>query len=92
MEVVFGDLDDLPLLTATTKKVDAVIHAGFKRSEHGFLASIKNERNTVGALLKGLKDSGSRSFTPAVQACLATREKLWSMNKLTLRSTLITLL
>jgi nucleoside-diphosphate-sugar epimerase len=58
MEVVFGDLDDLPVLTEATKNVDAVIHAGFKRSEHGFLASIKNERNTVGALLEGLKGSG----------------------------------
>jgi nucleoside-diphosphate-sugar epimerase len=58
MEVVFGDLDDLPVLIAATKKVDAVIHAGFKRSEHGFLASMKNEKNTVGALLEGLKDSG----------------------------------
>lgn len=58
IEVVFGDLDDLPVLSEATQKVDAVIHAAFKRSKHVFLVSMQNERNTVGALLEGLKNSG----------------------------------
>lgn len=58
IEVVFGDLDDLGILTEAAQKADGVIHAGFKQSEKGFLASMKNERKTVSALLEGVKDSG----------------------------------
>lgn len=57
MEVVFGDLDDLDILTNATKKVDGLIHVGFKQSENGFWASFVNERKTIGALLEGIKDS-----------------------------------
>lgn len=57
-EVVPGDLDDLSVLTEAAKKADGVIHAGFKQSEDGFLASMSNERRTVSALLEGIKNTG----------------------------------
>lgn len=57
VDVVFGDLDDLDILTEAVKKTDGVIHAGFKRSDQGFLASMQNEKNIVGALLDGIKNS-----------------------------------
>jgi nucleoside-diphosphate-sugar epimerase len=57
IEVVFGDLDDLSILTKAAKNVDGIIHTGFKQSENGFLASMKNERKTVEALMEGIKNS-----------------------------------
>lgn len=55
---VFGDLDDLELLSEAASKTDGIIHAGFKQHENGFLASMTNERKTVSALLDGLKNAG----------------------------------
>jgi nucleoside-diphosphate-sugar epimerase len=57
-DVVLGDLDDAALLSDIAGKVDGVIHAGFKQSENGFLASMINERRTVAALLDGIKNTG----------------------------------
>jgi nucleoside-diphosphate-sugar epimerase len=57
IETVFGDLDDLSILTEAVKSVDAVIHSGFKQSKNGFLASLVNERKSVNALLEGIKNS-----------------------------------
>lgn len=57
IEVVFGDLDDVSVLTEAAQKVDGVIHAGFKQNENGFLASMTNEQKTVSALLEGIKNS-----------------------------------
>ncbi len=58
VDVVLGDLDDLNVLSEAARKADGVIHAEFKRSDQGFLVSMENERNIVGALLEGIKDSG----------------------------------
>lgn len=56
--VVYGDLDDLELLTKTTAEFDGVIHAGFKQNENGFSAAMAAERKTVHALIQGLGSSG----------------------------------
>lgn len=57
IETVFGDLDNSDVLTEAVKNADAVIHAGFKQSEHGFLVSLVNERKSVNALLEGIKNT-----------------------------------
>jgi nucleoside-diphosphate-sugar epimerase len=57
-DVVLGDLDDAALLSDIAGKVDGVIHAGFKQSKNGFLASMINERKSVAALLDSIKNTG----------------------------------